>query len=35
MPISRHTPVARTALLQLAAGEAVDAHWHDDHQIVY
>ena len=35
MPISRHAPVARTALLQLAAGEAVDAHWHDDHQIVY
>jgi AraC-like DNA-binding protein/quercetin dioxygenase-like cupin family protein len=35
MSIPRHTPAARTALLRLAAGAGIDAHWHDDHQIVY
>lgn len=31
----RHTPVALTYVRQLAAGERVEAHWHDNHQIVY
>jgi AraC-like DNA-binding protein len=35
MSIPRHAPAARTALLRLAPGAGVDAHWHDDHQIVY
>lgn len=35
MSIPRHTPVARTALRRLAAGAGIDAHRHDDHQIVY
>lgn len=31
----RHTPVARTSVMHLAAGSGVDAHRHDDNQIVY
>ncbi|TGB14721.1 helix-turn-helix transcriptional regulator [Streptomyces sp. MZ04] len=31
----RHSPRARTRLLPLAAGAEVDAHRHDEHQIVY
>ncbi|MEU0075287.1 helix-turn-helix transcriptional regulator [Streptomyces sp. NPDC006332] len=31
----RHTPTAPTRAQPLAAGERVDAHRHDDHQIVY
>ncbi|MET9384888.1 helix-turn-helix transcriptional regulator [Streptomyces sp. NPDC002928] len=31
----RHEPVAPTRTRQLAAGAAIDAHRHDDHQIVY
>ncbi|RKT88305.1 AraC-type DNA-binding protein [Saccharopolyspora antimicrobica] len=31
----RHTPRAPTALRHLPAGSGVDAHRHDDHQIVY
>ncbi|MEU9171725.1 helix-turn-helix transcriptional regulator [Streptomyces sp. NPDC048420] len=31
----RHTPVALTRAQQLAAGARIDAHRHDDHQIVY
>ena len=31
----RHTPEAPTALKHLPAGSEVDAHRHDDHQIVY
>lgn len=33
MPNIRHTPAAPTHTL--AAGERIDAHRHDDHQIVY
>ncbi len=35
MPSIRHSPEARTRTLTLAPGEAIDAHRHDDHQIVY
>jgi AraC-like DNA-binding protein len=35
MPEIRHTPVAPTRTKSLAAGETIDAHRHDDHQIVY
>ncbi|MQY08165.1 AraC family transcriptional regulator [Actinomadura macrotermitis] len=35
MPVSRHIPVAPTVLRRLAAGAGIDAHRHDDHQIVY
>lgn len=31
----RHTPRASTALRRLAAGSGIDAHRHDEHQIVY
>ncbi|MCF3120913.1 helix-turn-helix transcriptional regulator [Streptomyces arenae] len=31
----RHTPEAPTVLRELAPGERIDAHRHDDHQIVY
>jgi AraC-like DNA-binding protein/quercetin dioxygenase-like cupin family protein len=31
----RHTPVAPTRTQQLASGSGIDAHRHDDHQIVY
>jgi AraC-like DNA-binding protein len=31
----RHMPVAPTRTQRLAAGEGIDAHRHDDHQIVY
>jgi AraC-like DNA-binding protein/quercetin dioxygenase-like cupin family protein len=31
----RHTPAAPTRVQTLAAGAAIDAHRHDDHQIVY
>ncbi|WP_328744393.1 helix-turn-helix transcriptional regulator [Streptomyces sp. NBC_00285] len=31
----RHTPMAPTRAQHLAAGERIDAHRHDDHQIVY
>ncbi|MFC7983732.1 AraC family transcriptional regulator [Streptomyces sp. NPDC057336] len=31
----RHTPVAPTRTQRLAAGGEIDAHRHDDHQIVY
>ncbi|MFC8078167.1 AraC family transcriptional regulator [Streptomyces sp. NPDC057307] len=31
----RHTPVAPTRTQRLAPGAAIDAHRHDDHQIVY
>lgn len=31
----RHTPVAPTRVQTLAAGAGIDAHRHDDHQIVY
>lgn len=31
----RHAPVAATALRTLAAGDEIDAHRHDDNQIVY
>ncbi|GHF58111.1 AraC family transcriptional regulator [Streptomyces mashuensis] len=31
----RHTPEAPTRVRTLAAGEGIDAHRHDDHQIVY
>ncbi|MGW1228261.1 AraC family transcriptional regulator [Streptomyces sp. NPDC001478] len=31
----RHTPVAPTRTQRLASGGAIDAHRHDDHQIVY
>ncbi|MCS0639766.1 helix-turn-helix transcriptional regulator [Streptomyces sp. LP05-1] len=31
----RHEPVAPTRTQRLAAGAAIDAHRHDDHQIVY
>ncbi|WP_049575755.1 AraC family transcriptional regulator [Streptomyces sp. SBT349] len=35
MPEIRHTPQAPTRARVLAAGESIDAHRHDDHQIVY
>ncbi|MFF1716581.1 AraC family transcriptional regulator [Streptomyces sp. NPDC058268] len=35
MPNIRHTPRATTGLLPLRAGAEVDAHRHDEHQIVY
>jgi len=35
MPTIRHTPVARTTLIRLPAGGGVDAHRHDENQIVY
>lgn len=35
MPNIRHTPVAPTRFQTLAAGERIDAHRHDDHQILY
>ncbi|MBO8194519.1 helix-turn-helix transcriptional regulator [Streptomyces oryzae] len=35
MPKIRHSPRAVTRTLSLAPGEEVDAHWHDEHQIVY
>ncbi|MEU5772582.1 helix-turn-helix transcriptional regulator [Streptomyces venezuelae] len=31
----RHTPEAPTAIRELSPGESIDAHRHDDHQIVY
>jgi AraC-like DNA-binding protein len=31
----RHTPVGRTMVQRLAAGSGIDAHRHDNHQIVY
>jgi AraC-like DNA-binding protein/quercetin dioxygenase-like cupin family protein len=33
--VVRHTPRARTALHRLAAGSGIDAHRHDENQIVY
>ncbi|MFE0679472.1 AraC family transcriptional regulator [Streptomyces sp. NPDC058961] len=35
MPNIRHTPVAPTRAQRLAPGDTIDAHRHDDHQIVY
>ncbi|MEU8827531.1 helix-turn-helix transcriptional regulator [Streptomyces sp. NPDC048636] len=35
MPDIRHTPKAPTRARTLAAGEGIDAHRHDDHQIIY
>lgn len=35
MPNIRHLPEACTRVQTLAAGETIDAHRHDDHQIVY
>ncbi|MFC4496823.1 AraC family transcriptional regulator [Streptomyces ovatisporus] len=35
MPHIRHTPQAPTRTQTLAAGQSIDAHRHDDHQIVY
>ncbi|GAB2590671.1 helix-turn-helix transcriptional regulator [Streptomyces capparidis] len=35
MPDIRHTPEAPTRIRALAPGETIDAHRHDDHQIVY
>ncbi|MGK4579502.1 AraC family transcriptional regulator [Kitasatospora sp. HPMI-4] len=35
MPDIRHLPKAPTRSRSLAAGERIDAHHHDDHQIVY
>ncbi|UNO43537.1 helix-turn-helix transcriptional regulator [Streptomyces sp. MST-110588] len=35
MPDIRHTPQAPTRTQVLAPGESVDAHRHDDHQIIY
>ncbi|MGP3978548.1 AraC family transcriptional regulator [Streptomyces sp. 8N114] len=35
MPETRHSPRAVTRTLVLSAGEEIDAHWHDEHQIVY
>lgn len=34
-PAARHTPAAPTRAQHLAAGDRIDAHRHDDHQIVY
>ncbi|MEU7135067.1 helix-turn-helix transcriptional regulator [Streptomyces sp. NPDC046261] len=35
MPDIRHTPQAPTSTRALAPGESIDAHRHDDHQIIY
>jgi AraC-like DNA-binding protein len=35
MSIPRHTPVAPTGLRRLTSGAEIDAHHHDEHQIVY
>ncbi|MFD0854745.1 AraC family ligand binding domain-containing protein, partial [Actinomadura adrarensis] len=35
MPVSRHAPTAPTGLRRLAGGAGIDAHHHDEHQIVY
>ncbi|MFJ9853798.1 AraC family transcriptional regulator [Streptomyces sp. NPDC101150] len=35
MPVIRHTPQAPTHTRTLAPGERIEAHRHDDHQIVY
>ncbi|MEU6078695.1 helix-turn-helix transcriptional regulator [Micromonospora sp. NPDC047074] len=35
MPEVRHSPVAPTRALWLTPGSGIDAHRHDDHQIVY
>jgi len=35
MPEIRHESVAPTRTLRLASGDRIDAHRHDDHQIVY
>ncbi|WFB07834.1 helix-turn-helix transcriptional regulator [Streptomyces sp. LX-29] len=35
MPVIRHTPEAPTRTQTLAPGESIDAHRHDDHQIIY
>lgn len=35
MPDIRHTPEAPTRTQALAPGEGIDAHRHDDHQIIY
>ncbi|GGO45343.1 AraC family transcriptional regulator [Streptomyces daqingensis] len=35
MPEIRHTPQAPTRTQTLAAGQSIDAHRHDDHQIIY
>ncbi len=35
MPDIRHAPAAPTRARTLAAGERIDAHRHDDHQLVY
>ncbi|MGA5901079.1 AraC family transcriptional regulator [Streptomyces venetus] len=35
MPNIRHTPTAPTRAQRLTAGDRIDAHRHDDHQIVY
>ncbi|WP_407563063.1 AraC family transcriptional regulator [Streptomyces sp. 184] len=35
MPDIRHAPEAPTRARSLAAGERIDAHRHDDHQLVY
>ncbi len=35
MPPARHTPVAPTRIQSLAGGESIDAHRHDEHQILY
>ncbi|TDQ47200.1 helix-turn-helix transcriptional regulator [Actinorugispora endophytica] len=35
MPEIRHTPEAPTRIRVLAPGESIDAHRHDDHQIIY
>lgn len=31
----RHVPAAPSRTQRLASGQAISAHWHDDHQIVY
>ncbi|KNB52246.1 AraC family transcriptional regulator [Streptomyces caatingaensis] len=35
MPTVRHTPHAMTGIRPLPSGGGIDAHWHDEHQIVY
>ncbi|MFF3644192.1 AraC family transcriptional regulator [Streptomyces sp. NPDC002564] len=35
MPKIRHTPEAPTDIRELAPGEEIDAHRHDNHQIIY
>jgi len=35
MPEIRHVPLAPTQVRPMASGEQIDAHRHDDHQIVY